>query len=88
MTSVSHLTSRPTTMAGSSCTVQRNNGKFCDAPAWPDAPFPICRSHAIKLYMEMRGLQHDVMVESAGFAPRLDAGQSADYHHQPADEAG
>lgn len=44
---------RDSTSVATSCTVQRRNGHFCDAPAWPDAPFPICRRHAIKLFLHM-----------------------------------
>lgn len=50
---------RDSTSVTTSCTVQRRNGHFCDAPAWPDAPFPICRRHAVKLFMHMRDLIGD-----------------------------
>ncbi|MFL1444041.1 GIY-YIG nuclease family protein [Nocardiopsis protaetiae] len=32
------------------CTIQRSNGAFCDAPAHPDMPFPICGRHAMQLW--------------------------------------
>lgn len=34
----------------SSCTVQRPDASFCDAPTLPDAPFPICVKHASEVY--------------------------------------
>lgn len=39
-----------------SCTVQRSDGRFCDAPSAEDVPFPICGRHALKLYRHMRDL--------------------------------
>lgn len=31
------------------CTIQSANGNFCDAPASPGAPFPICQHHLVQL---------------------------------------
>lgn len=32
------------------CTIQLEDGSFCDKPMHPDAPFPICPSHARAAY--------------------------------------
>src|SRR5437763_159239 len=31
------------------CTAQRPNGSFCEAESLPDAPFPICMTHAAQV---------------------------------------
>jgi hypothetical protein len=73
MTIVTRTTGYPTTGTGNHCTVEVASSNFCDAPAWPDAPFPICRKHAIQLYMEMRGIHHDAMINASGFFPSPDS---------------
>ena len=40
----------PKTTPWGACTAQRHNGSFCDLPSVPDAPFPICVTHAGKLF--------------------------------------
>jgi len=32
------------------CTVQNSRGEFCDAPSYPDMPYPVCARHAIRLW--------------------------------------
>lgn len=56
MAILTHSKASSTSRATQSCTIQRRSGNFCDEAAWPDAPFPICRHHAVKLYIEMRGI--------------------------------
>lgn len=36
------------------CTVQRQNGTFCDAVSLEDAPFPICAHHALSLFTHLQ----------------------------------
>lgn len=38
----------------SKCTIQLKRGDFCDAPTWPDAPFPICVRHLTMAYRAAR----------------------------------
>lgn len=68
---VAHLTSRASTSAGTRCTIQRGNGSFCDGEGWPDAPFPICRHHAVKLYIEMRGIHAGALRREIDMLPPL-----------------
>lgn len=46
------------------CTVQLNNGRFCDAPGAADMPFPICGRHATSLYRRVRDLIDTADVET------------------------
>lgn len=74
MVKLTHGGSKPHNVIGTHCTVEQKNATFCDAPAWPDAPFPICRHHAVELYMTMRGIHNDALVASSGLIPGMDAG--------------
>ncbi|WP_205670219.1 GIY-YIG nuclease family protein [Amycolatopsis sp. CFH S0078] len=37
------------------CTAQRRNGRFCDEPSLPEAPFPICVHHASEILRHLAG---------------------------------
>lgn len=50
----------PDSSVFSACTAQRNDGTFCDAPSLPNAPFPICVSHAAKVLTFLRNSVYDV----------------------------
>lgn len=69
----------------SRCTAQKENGRFCDDPTIPDAPFPICFRHAAQLYRFLRGrITADTDQETALehvatlFEPRAQVRSSAD----------
>lgn len=36
------------------CTIQGDNGRFCDADSVPFAPYPICAKHLVRLYQFAR----------------------------------
>lgn len=44
------------------CTAQLRNGQFCDARAMEDAPFPICKVHADKLFEHLTGEPFQIWV--------------------------
>lgn len=72
MAIMAHMTSRPSSRNGLSCTIESKTGRFCDSPAWPDAPFPICRHHAIKLYIAMRGIHEGAFMKDMTMTPTVD----------------
>ena len=47
---------------GTRCTAQSRSGHFCDAPAAPDAPFPICPRHALELWRYMKAAMDEMRV--------------------------
>lgn len=57
---------------GTECPIEVKSGLYCENVAWPDAPFPICRHHAVKLYIEMRGIHNDAIVDARGVELPLD----------------
>ena len=63
---------RVTEDAGRTCTAQRADGSFCDAPSAPDAPFPICAKHAARVVEYARD-----RAEAAPVADRMSALLSA-----------
>lgn len=46
------------------CTAQAENGSFCDAQSIPWAPFPICRKHAVQLYLYLSDSMQGSMTEA------------------------
>jgi hypothetical protein len=45
---------------GTRCTTEGARGTFCDADSLPDAPFPICKRHAIELFRWMQDMVTEV----------------------------
>lgn len=56
---------------GSRCTIERRSGKFCDRPSASWAPFPICKKHAVELFLTMDGMVESTTSSPAGMAALL-----------------
>lgn len=51
---------RDITSVSTTCTIQSLYGKFCEAPADPRLPFPVCAHHAIKIYISVKDFRESV----------------------------
>lgn len=61
------------------CTVEFDTGRFCNQPSLDDMPFPICRSHALKLFIRMRDIVGEALADPEGMREAVEATRLAHY---------
>lgn len=56
----------PSMRIGQECTIELPSGEFCAARVWPESRQSICRSHAVDIYMTLRGIHQDIVAGAGG----------------------
>ena len=75
-----HPQTNPASHLSDECTIQMRDGRFCSALVWPEAPYAICKSHAVSLYMTMRGMEQDAHAKAGGLLGLHDDEREASLH--------